>query len=102
MLVFIGNLPGNSPLIELQHFLGNHEMSVDYSTHRHEDNDMDDSHFLLIKTNSFESAEDLIQDLNGKSFNSVKIEARNFICRKKQQEWSHVERRTSQLELDFS
>ena len=99
MLVFIGNLPGNSPLIELQHFLGNHEMSVDYSAHRHE---KVGSHFLLIKTNSFESADDLIRDLNGKSFNSVKIEARKFIKRnKEQQKWTKEERRTSQLELDF-
>ncbi len=100
MLVFIGNLPGNSPLIELQHFLGNHEMSVDYSTHRHE---KAGSHFLLIKTNSFESSDDLIRDLNGKTFNNVKIEARKFIQRnKKQQKWAKEERRTSQLELNFT
>jgi len=102
MLVFIGNLPGSAPLIELQHFLGNHEMSVDYSAHRHDNNDVSDSHFLLIKTNSFESADDLIRDLNGKSFNTVKIEARKFIHRKKQQQWNQVERRTNQLELDFN
>ena len=98
MLVFVGNLPRDSPLIELQHFLGNHEMSVDYSAHRHEKTG---SHFLLIKTNSFESADDLISDLNGKNFNSVKIEARKFIKRSKQQEWTKEERRNSQLELDF-
>ena len=100
MLVFVGNLPRDSPLIELQHFLGNHEMSVDYSAHRHEKTG---SHFLLIKTNSFESADDLISDLNGKSFNSVKIEARKFIKRsKQQQEWAKEDRRNSQLELGFT
>jgi hypothetical protein len=99
MLVFVGNLPGDSTLLELQNFLGNHEMSVDFSAHQHEING---SHFLLIKTNSFESAEDLISDLNGKRFNSVKIEARRFIKRSEQpQEWTKEERRTSQLELDF-
>jgi RNA recognition motif-containing protein len=99
MLVYIGNLPGNSTLIELQNFLGNHEMSVDFTAHRHENND---SHFLLIKTNSNESADDLIKELNGKFFYGEKIEARKFIKRSEQpQEWTKEERRTSQLELDF-
>ncbi len=99
MLIFVGNLPEDSTLIDLKHFLGNHEMSVDFSAHRHEKTG---SHFLLIKTNSFESADDLIRELNGKSFNGVKIEARKFSKRNmQQQEWTKEERRTSQLEFDF-
>ncbi len=74
-------------------------MSVDFTAHQHEHND---SHFLLIKTNSFESADDLIKELNGKCFNGVKIEARKFIKRNAQaQEWTKEERRIRQLELDF-
>jgi hypothetical protein len=99
MLVYVGNLPGDTTLIELQNFLGNHEMSVDFTAHQHENND---SHFLLIKTNSFESADDLISELNAKRFNGIKIEARKFIKRSEQaQEWTEEERRISQLEFDF-
>jgi len=99
MHIFISNLPGNASLLELQHFLGNHEMSVDYSSHRH--NSHSDTHFLLIKTNSNESADELIRELNGKQFHGITVKARRFINRRKQHNWDGQERRNHQLNLDL-
>ncbi|MBC8210906.1 MAG: hypothetical protein H8E21_07535 [Gammaproteobacteria bacterium] len=97
MHIFISNLPRDASLLELQHFLGNHEMSIDYSTHRR--NDHSEHHFLLIKTNSHESAGALIKELNGKLFHGIAVEARRFIERKNQQAWDGKERRNQQLNL---
>ena len=99
MHIFISNLPGDASLLELQHFLGNHEMSIDYSSHRRHDHS--DHHFLLIKTNSHESAGALIRELNGKEFHGVAVEARRFIERKKQPQWDGEERRNHNQQLNL-
>ena len=101
MYIFVGNLPGEARLVELQEFLGNHEMSVDFSTHRHQSIHSKDPHFLLIKTRDNESAKDLIKELNGKKFHNVQIEARRFIRRMHQKQWDGEERRQYQLDLEL-
>ena len=101
MHIFVGNIPGNATLLELQRFLGDHKMSVDYSSHRHGNSTQTDAHFLLIKTNSNESADDLIQELNGKRFRDVPLEARRFIQRQPNPQWKGVDRRSYQLDLDL-
>lgn len=101
MHIFVGNLPGEASLLELQHFLGNHEMNVDYSSHSHDKDSHPNTHFLLIKTSSNESADKLISEINGKKFHGVTVEARRFIKRRKKYKWDGQERRGSQMNLDL-
>ena len=101
MHIIISNLPGDASLLELQFFLGNHEMSVDYSSHRQKSDSHSDSHFLLIKTKSNESASQLINELNGKQFHGIAVEARRFIHRSDQQNWEGQERRNHQDQLNL-
>lgn len=101
MLIFVGNLPGEASLLELQNFLGNHEMSVNYSAHRQQNEHSENTHFLLIKTHSHESADELIDELNGKHFHNSQILARRYIQRRSPQIWNGVERRQYQLNLEL-
>ena len=100
MHIFIKNLPGDASLLELQHFLGNHEMAIDFSSHKHHSNS--DSHFLLVKTNSNESADELIRELNGKLFHGAVVEARRFIERTQQQEWDGQDQRIHNQQLNLA
>ena len=101
MHIFIGNLSGNASLLELQHFLGNHVMNVDYSSHSHDKISKADNHFLLIKTSSNESADRLINEINGKKFHGVAVEARRFIKRNQQKKRGGQERRNTQMGLNL-
>jgi hypothetical protein len=101
MHIFIGNLPADTSLLDLQHFLGNHEMNVHYSSHSHDNLSDSSSHFLLIKTDSDESANKLISEINGKLFHGVPVEARRLIERSGQQEWDGQERRNEQMDLEL-
>ncbi len=98
MFVFIGNLPRDVSLVELQELLGDHEMSVDYALHRHEHND---NHFVLAKANSNSDLESLIQQLHGRKIHNKNIEVRRFINRSGLEDWSGEDRRSYQLDLDI-
>ncbi len=101
MLVFIGNLPGDTHLQEIQEIVGDRDMLVDYKTYRARPADNQDYHFVLAKTDSKDSAAALIRKLNGTAFRGVEIEARHFVKRKKLAAWQGVERRGNQLDFDF-
>ena len=73
-------------------------MTVDYSAHRH---NTSDSHFLLVKTESNESADQLIAEINGKIFHGIAVIARRFIKRQGKRAWHGQERRSYQLNLDL-
>lgn len=101
MHVFIGNIPGEATLLEIQKFLGNHEMSLNYSALRPHQHPELNSHCLLIKTNSHESADGLIAELNGKVFKEREIVARRYVERKSRQPYHGVDRRQKQLDLNL-
>ncbi len=96
MLAFIGNLPGDLSLVELQGLLGDHEMSVDYSLHRHEHND---SHFVLAKASSKADFETLVEQLHGKKIHNKTVEVREFVERRELEDWDGDDRRSYQLDL---
>ncbi|MCP3688258.1 MAG: RNA-binding protein [Gammaproteobacteria bacterium] len=98
MFAFIGNLPGELSLVELQGLLGDHEMSVDYSMHRHEHND---NHFVLAKASSKEDLESLVSQLHGRKIHNNTVEIRKFINRRELEDWVGEDRRSYQLDLDM-
>ncbi len=99
MFIYIGNLPGEATLIELQEFLGDHAMSVDFSAHRHPQ--QSDHHFVLIKAMGDAEADQLVSDLNGKPFKGVRVQARRWVERAEKRAWQGPERRFQQLDLDL-
>ena len=102
MLVFIGNLPGDAPLIEIQNLLQGRDLSVDFTSHRCAEWQSRDYHFVLVKTRDSETLQNLIDEINGRLFRGHVLEARPFIKRKAQSSWDGVERRVvSQLALNF-
>ncbi len=101
MLVYIGNFPGDTQLIEIQNLLGTRDMLIDYATYRAKPAGYRDHHFILAKTKNNESADDLILELNGSSFRGAELEARHFVKRKQPGSWPGAERRTNQYGLDF-
>jgi hypothetical protein len=101
MFVFIGNLPGDTQLTEIQKLLGERDMQFDYTAYQGRLSNDSDYHFILVKMENSESADSLIDKLRGKSFRGVELDARHFIKRKKQNNWIESERRINQLNLDI-
>ncbi len=101
MLVFIGNLPGDAPLIEIQQLLHGHHLSVDFTSHRCDEWQSRDYHFVLVKMQDSESLNRLIGEIDGRLFRGHVLEARPFIRRKQQASWDGIERRVHQLALNF-
>ena len=101
MLVFIGNLPGDAPLVDIQQLLDGRDLSVDFSSHRCEEWKRPDYHFVLVKMRDSESLNSLINEIDGQLFHGHVLEARPFIKRKAGSTWDGVERRSHQLALNF-
>ncbi len=101
MLVFIGNLPGETPLIDIQQLLDGRNLSVDFSSHRSPEWKQRDYHFVLVKMSDPKSLNKLINEINGLLFHGHVLEARPFVKRRSQHDWDGVERRNLQLALNF-
>lgn len=101
MLVFIGNLPGETPLLDIQRLLDGRVLSVDFTSHRCEDWKQRDYHFVLVKMRDSESVNSLIDEIDGLDFHGQVLEARPFIKRRDQSDWDGIERRSHQLALNF-
>ncbi len=101
MLVFIGNLPGETPLLDIQRLLDGRNLSVDFTSHRCDDWKTRDYHFVLVKMRDAESLNSLISEIDGKLFHGHILEARPFVKRKTQSTWNGIERRSHQLALNF-
>ena len=99
MYVYVGNLPGGATLVDLQRFLGDHAMSVDFTAHRHP---LDpDQHFVLIRAFGDAEAGQLVRELDGRLFEGVPVQARRWITRARTSDWEGPERRCKQLDLDL-
>ncbi len=101
MLVFIGNLPGDAPLVEIQQLLHGRDLSVDFTSHRCADWKSRDYHFVLVEAFDAKTRDSLIAEINGRLFRGHVLEARPFITRKGDAEWDGVDRRVNQLALNF-
>ena len=101
MLVFIGNLPGDAPLVEIQKLLQGRNVTVDFTSHRCQDWKTRDYHFVLVETYDSESLDSLVEEMNGRLFRGHVLEARPFVKRKGESDWDGIERRVNQLALNF-
>ena len=101
MVVFIGNIPGETSLLEIQQLVGNREMAIDFSTHHINCIDGVGYHYVLAKAHSDESASALIEMLNDKEFNGAQLEARLFVKREQELKWQGTNRRVSELPFDI-
>lgn len=91
MLVFIDNTPGDIRLVEIRELLGGRQMQEDYKIHRSSQADEQDRHFILVRADIYESAEELIGELNDKPLKGTIIEARHFVKRNEKSVWPNGE-----------
>jgi hypothetical protein len=95
MDVFIGNLPGEATLAELQAFLGDLKLHSDVRHCNGRDHTHKDYHFFVIQAVERQQALALIERFNGSMFHGRAVEAREYVCRKPQGPWQGRERRVN-------
>jgi hypothetical protein len=93
MDIFIGNLPGEATLAELQAFLGDLKLHSDVHHCNGRNHADDDYHFFVIQAVEPDRAFALIEQFNGRVFHGRTVEAREYIRRKRQGAWKGMERR---------
>ena len=86
MDIFIGNLPGDAPLIALYNLLGDIDLRADFE-HRWKRDIHDRSyHYLIAYTDSRAAGVRLIAGINGRAFHGRALVAREYTRRKKRHE----------------
>lgn len=93
MQVFIGNLPGDATLCELDQFLGGLKLSAHTQVCRGVNAHAEDYHYFLVRAKDAQHADALIRRLDGSLFLGRAIEARRFVERKCNEPWPGEERR---------
>lgn len=93
MDVFIGNLPADGTLIELNELLGNREVQTRFERHMGRNCFDRDYHFLVVHTESIQAGLALIKQLDGSLFNEQSLTARPYIARAKDSQWDGKDRR---------
>lgn len=97
MDVFIGNLPANGSLIELEELMGGVPLHSRFERRTGSDCFDKHFHFFVVYTDSAEEGWALIERLNGKIFGGTRITAREFIKRADSSmpaaDWDREERR---------
>jgi hypothetical protein len=91
--IFIGNLPGDATLRELDEFLGGLKLSANTQVCRGVNAHAENYHYFLAQVEDPQQADALIGRLNGKLFLGRPIEARRFVKRKCREPWRGQERR---------
>ncbi len=92
MQIFIGNLPGEATLTELQGFLGSLHVHSTVEYGRGCDFQALDYHYFVIRADTRAMGKRLIQQFDGHSFHGRQVEAREYIQRTPSG-WSGEERR---------
>ena len=93
MDVFIGNLPGEATLAELQAFLGDLKLHADVRHCSGRDPVERDYHFFVIEAVDRARGLALIARFNGAQFHGRAVDAREYVCRGRQSDWPGPERR---------
>lgn len=101
MLAFIGNLPGDTPLVDIQALLQGRNLTVDFSSHRCDDWQSRDYHFVLVQMPDADSLSRLVKEMHGSLFRGHILEARPFVKRKSRVPWNGIERRSQQLAFNL-
>ena len=99
MDVFIGNLPAEGLLVELEELLGIHALHSRFERRAGRDCFDKSYHYFVIFTDSDDEGRALIKRLNGMNFGSKRIIAREFIKRVESNlpaaDWDREERRVN-------
>ena len=99
MDVYIGKLPVNGSLIELEDLMGEIPLHSRYERRIGQDESDKDFHYFVIHTESAEEGWDLIERLNGSSYQGLRITAREYIERSASRvpaaDWDREERRVN-------
>ncbi len=97
MDVFIGNLPAEARLLEIQDLLGGQSVHTRFERRMGRDCFDKDYHYFIVFTSSDNEGRALIDSLNGKIFDGCRITAREFIkradCNAPARDWDRRERR---------
>ena len=101
MLIFIGNLPRNATLVELEKILGRENFRVRYSSHRGKRKDKSEYHCILVNTEIDNVGHKLIEQIDGLKLANNILVARQYIDREISGDWQGENRRIKQLDLDF-
>jgi hypothetical protein len=99
MDVYLGKLPVNGSLIELEDLTGGATLHSHYDRRTGYSESDRDFHFFVIHTDSAEEGWNLIEQLNGITYQGVRITAREYIERNPSSlpapDWDREERRVS-------
>ena len=97
MDVFIGNLPADGKLVELEDLLGGKTVHTRFERRMGRDRFDKDYHYFVVFTDSDNEGHGLIERLNGLVFDGRRISAREYIRRADRHpsvpSWSGEERR---------
>ncbi len=97
MDVFIGNLPAEARLLEIQDLLGGQSVHTRFERRMGRDCFDKDYHYFIVFTASDDEGLALIHSLNGRIFDGSRITAREFIkradCNAPARDWDRRERR---------
>ena len=97
MKLFIGNLPGNATLAELNELLGGIKLHADVQVCKGRDQKALDYHYFIARTINDKAGQQLISRFNGELFHGRTIVVRQFIERKCDEPWEGPERRINQV-----
>jgi hypothetical protein len=97
MEIFVGNLPADGRLIDLQEVLQGHKLHTRFEMHTGTDAFDRDYHYFIVVSETDDEGLALIERLNGMLFNGNRLTAREFIRRSDSTEpavdWNREERR---------
>jgi hypothetical protein len=100
-MIFVGNLPRDATLVELEKILGRENLRVRCSSHRGERKDKSEYHCILVNTESDLVGQKLIGQIDGLKLGDNNLVARRYIDREISGDWQGENRRIKQLSLDF-
>ncbi len=101
MLIFIGNLPRDATLAELEKILGRENFRVRCSSHHGQRKDQSEYHCILVNTESDDVGRKLIGQIEGLKLGDNILVARRYIDRETARNWPGENRRIKQLSLSF-
>ena len=95
MDVFIGNLPGDATLSDLQQLVGEFQLRADFHCTKGHDKAGRPYHFFIARTRNRQQGMELIARLNGMTFQGNPLTVRECVQRRKPAVWSGEERRVN-------
>jgi len=93
MDVFIGNLPADATLLELQELVGDFALRADFRCKQGHDRDGRPYHFFIARTENRSHGMELVARLNGLDFQGLRLAARECMPRQPGKAWPGEERR---------